>query len=98
MVCHVAFDRPPLTRRERVSAVRKRDYFARYGEKARAVLNALLDRYSDAGVVDLESLETLKVQPINQFGTPVEIVSLFGGVDQYWAAVRGLENELYAVA
>ena len=98
MVCHVAFDRPPLTRRERVLSVRKRDYFARYGEKARAVLNALLDKYADTGVVDLESLETLKVQPINQYGTPVEIVSLFGGVEKYWAAVRGLEKELYAVA
>ncbi len=98
MVCHTAFDRPPLTRKERANNVRKRDYFAKYSDKARAVLHALLDRYADAGVVDLESLDTLKVQPINQFGTPVEIVGLFGGVDQYWAAVRGLEKELYAVA
>ncbi len=98
MVCHTAFDRPPLTRRERANNVRKRDYFAKYSDKARTVLNALLDRYADAGVVDLESLETLKVQPINELGTPMEIVSMFGGVDQYWAAVRGLERELYANA
>ncbi|HMP75476.1 MAG TPA: DEAD/DEAH box helicase family protein [Kiritimatiellia bacterium] len=97
MVCHVAFDRPPLTRRERALVVRKRDYFTKYSDKARTVLNALLDKYADAGVADLESLETLRVQPINQYGTPLEIVSLFGGVDQYWAAVRGLEKELYEV-
>ena len=98
LVCHVAFGRPPLTRRERADNVRKRDYFARYGEKAQAVLDALLDMYADAGIADLESLETLRVQPINRFGTPMEIVSLFGGAEQYREAVRDLERELYAAA
>jgi type I restriction enzyme R subunit len=98
LLCHVAFGRPPLTRKERAANVRKRDYFARYGGQAQAVLQALLDKYADAGIEDVESLETLRVQPINQFGTPMEIVGLFGGVDQYWAAVRALEKELYAGA
>ncbi len=98
MICHVAFGRPPLTRRERADNVRKRDYFAKYGEQARAVLNALLDKYADTGVEDLESLEVLKVQPLKQIGTPVEIIALFGGKDQYWKAVRELEQQLYAVA
>jgi len=98
MICHVAFGRPPLTRRERADNVRKRDYFAKYGKQARAVLNALLDKYADTGIEDLESLEVLKVQPINQLGTPVEIIAAFGGKDQYWKAVQELEKELYAVA
>ena len=98
MICHVAFDRPPLTRRERADNVRKRDYFAKYGEQARAVLNALLEKYADTGVEDLESLEVLKVQPLRQIGTPVEIIALFGGKDQYWKAVQELEKALYAVA
>ena len=98
LICHVAFGRPPLTRRERAENVRKRDYFMKYGPQAQAVLNALLDKYADTGVEDLESLEVLKVQPINQLGTPVEIIALFGGKDQYWTAVRELEKQLYAVA
>lgn len=98
MICHVAFGRPPLTRRERADNVQKRDYFAKYGEQARAVLNALLEKYADTGVEDLESLEVLKVQPLKQIGTPVEIIALFGGKDQYWKAVQELEKQLYAVA
>ncbi|HEY2384032.1 MAG TPA: DEAD/DEAH box helicase family protein [Terriglobia bacterium] len=95
LVCHVVFDQPPLTRRERVERVRKRNVFAKYGAKTRAVLNALLDKYADGGVKSVESMEILKVEPMTEFGTPVEIVRLFGGKDNYLAAVREIETQLY---
>ncbi|MFH5804346.1 EcoAI/FtnUII family type I restriction enzme subunit R [Alienimonas sp. DA493] len=98
LVCHVAFDRPPLTRRERAEGVRKRDAFAKYGEEARAVLSALLDKYADGGVESVESFEVLKVHPFDGLGTPVEIVRLFGGKAGYQKAVAELEHALYAVA
>jgi type I restriction enzyme R subunit len=95
LVCHIAFDAPPLTRRERAEKVKKRDVFGKYGAKSRAVLDALLQKYSDSGIASLESLEILKVDPLTAFGTPVEIVSLFGGKPAYVAAVRELEGALY---
>jgi type I restriction enzyme R subunit len=98
LVCHVAFDQPPLTRRERANNVKKRNYFAKYGEQARAVLEALLDKYADEGIGTIESMNVLKVQPLTTFGTPVEIVRLFGGKDQYAKALRDLETALYAAA
>jgi type I restriction enzyme R subunit len=98
LVCHVAFDRPPLTRKERAEKVRKRDCFAKFGEQARAVLSALLDKYADAGVTVLEDLKVLRNDPLTQFGTPVEIVGIFGGRDQFIAALRELEAELYKAA
>ncbi len=94
LVCHVVYDRPPLTRRERADQVKKRDVFTRYGEKARAVLQALLEKYADEGVVP-DDLAVLRVQPLSALGTPVEIVKQFGGRDAYLAAVRALEAELY---
>ena len=98
LVCHVAFDQPPLTRRERADNVKKRNYFAKYGEQARAVLEALLDKYADEGIGTIETFNVLKVQPLDKFGTPVEIVKLFGGKDQYEKALRELETALYALA
>lgn len=98
LVCHVAFDQRPLTRRERAKRVRKRDYFGKYGERARAVLEALLDKYADEGVEHIEGLEALKVRPLDQFGSPLEIVRAFGGKQQYVEAVRELEAELYGAA
>jgi len=97
LICHVVYDKPPLSRKERADAVRKKDYFSMYGEKVRAVLNALLDKYADEGIENLESMEVLKVQPINQLGTPLEIISIFGGKDNYLATLRGLETQIYAV-
>ena len=94
LLCHVVYDRPPLTRRERALNVQKRDVFTRYGEKARAVLTALLEKYADEGVVP-DELAVLRVQPLTALGTPVEIVRQFGGRDAYVAAVRALEDELY---
>jgi type I restriction enzyme R subunit len=98
LVCHVAFDQPPLTRQERAEKVRKRNVFASYGDQARAVLDALLQKYADAGIRSVESLEILKVDPLPTLGTPVEIVKLFGGKAAYLAAVRQLESALYQKA
>mgnify|MGYP002622882233 FL=1 len=98
LICHVAFDQPPLTRQERAEKVRKRHVFARYGDKARAVLDALLQKYADSGLKSVESLEILKVDPLTAHGTPVEIVKLFGGRDGYLAAIREMENALYQKA
>ncbi|MBX7244056.1 MAG: DEAD/DEAH box helicase family protein [Candidatus Sumerlaeaceae bacterium] len=98
LVCHIAFDQPPLTRRERAERVKKRHVFARYGDKARAVLEALLDKYADSGIASVESLEILKVDPLTRFGTPVEIVDLFGGKSAYLAAVREIETAIYQEA
>ena len=94
LICHVAFDQPPLTRRERADNVRKRNYFAKYGEQARRVL----DKYANQGIASIESMNVLRVQPLDQFGTPVEIVQSFGGKDAYLNALRELEEELYRVA
>ncbi len=98
LVCHVAFDAPPLTRKERADRVRKRHVFGQYGEKAREVLGALLEKYADSGITSLESIEILKVDPLSGFGTPVEIVSLFGGKTKYLEAIRELESALYSSA
>ena len=96
LVCHVAFDQPPLTRRERANNVRKHNYFTKYGEKARALLDALLDKYADAGIGQIEEMRILKVQPINKFGTPVEIMIFFGGRDKYLVAIKELKSQIYA--
>ena len=98
LICHVAFDAPPLTRKERAEQVRKRNVFGKYGDQARAVLEALLQKYADSGITNVESLEILKVDPLTAFGTPVEIVKLFGGRDGYLAAIRELETALYRKA
>ncbi|MCZ7401750.1 MAG: DEAD/DEAH box helicase family protein [Candidatus Methanoperedens sp.] len=95
LICHVVYDKPPLSRRERADAVRKMNYFAKFGDKARAVLTALLDKYADSGIENIESMDVLRVQPLNQFGTPLEIISLFGGKEKYLAALRGLETQIY---
>jgi len=96
LICHVAFGQPPLTRKERADNVRKRDYFAKYGEQARAVLEGLLDKFADEGVEDIEDLGVLRVRPLSDLGTPVEILRAFGGRDAFVAAVHDLEGQLYA--
>jgi type I restriction enzyme R subunit len=98
IICHVAFDQPPLTRKERANNVKKRNYFTKYGDAARKVLEALLDKYSEQGVENLESMEVLKVQPFDQFGSPYEIVNLFGSKQNYLAAIRELEQAIYQEA
>ena len=95
LICHVAFDRPPLTRRERADNVRKRDVFSRYGEKARAVLEALLRKYQDEGVTGLDDPRILKVAPFDAMGTPLELLKPFGGRTGFEKAVHELQNALY---
>lgn len=95
MICHVAFDTPPLTRRERANNVKKRNYFTKYGQEARRILEALLDKYADEGITDIESMDILKVSPLDQFGSPMEIVDAFGGKEQYLKALSELEEEIY---
>jgi type I restriction enzyme, R subunit len=95
LICHVAFDQKPATRKERAERVKRGKYFAKYGEKARKVIDALLDKYSDEGIQNIESLTILKVNPFIQFGTPIEIVGLFGGKEEYLSALHEIETELY---
>jgi type I restriction enzyme R subunit len=95
LVCHVVYGQPPLTRRERAENVKKRDVFTQYGAEARAVLDALLDKYADEGLAPVEDLGVLRVRPLSDLGTPVEIVGRFGGRDEYLDAVRKLEEALY---
>jgi len=96
LICHVVFDQPPITRKERANKVKKTSYFSRYGEKARAVLTAILEKYADEGLTDVESLEVLRVDPISKIGTPVEILNdVFLGKDNYLSAIRRLETCLY---
>ncbi len=96
LVLHVAFDQPPLTRRERAENVRKRNVFGKYGDQARAVLEALLDKYADTGLKSVESMDILRVRPLRELGTPLEILRLFGGKEQYLTAVQELESALYS--
>lgn len=95
VICHVAYGQKPLTRRERVNNVRKRNIFAKYGPECRAVLEALLDKYADQGILNMENPATLQLAPFSQIGTPVKIAKLFGGKAQFLQAVRELELELY---
>ncbi|WP_201579551.1 DEAD/DEAH box helicase family protein [Psychrobacter sp. Pi2-52] len=96
LICHVVYDQPPLTRRERANEVKKRNYFTKYSDTAQKVLNALLDKYADAGVEEIESLNVLKVKPLDQLGSPMEIVKQgFGSKQDYQQAISDLENEIY---
>ncbi len=96
LICHIAWGQPPLTRKERANRVKKRNYFAKYGEQARSVLTALLEKYADEGIGTLESAKVLRLDPFRSIGTPVEIINdIFGGKDEFEAAVQELEQELY---
>ena len=95
LICHVAYDEPPLTRKERAAKVRKDNYFTRYGGKAREVMEALLDQYADQGIEAIESPEVFKVAPFTRLGTSVEIIQAFGGRNQFVSALRDLKAHLY---
>ena len=97
-ICHIAFNQKPLTRRERAENVKKRDIFGKYGEAAKEVINALLDKYAELGIYDIESTEILKQNPFTKYGKPSRIAALFGGNDKYRLALRELESELYKIA
>ncbi len=95
LICHVAFDQPPLSRRDRAENVRKRNYFAKYQGTARQVLEGLLDKYSDSGVEHIEDVRILQLDPFRRLGSPVELIGVFGGKGAYLSAVSELEDELY---
>ncbi|MFG0684823.1 EcoAI/FtnUII family type I restriction enzme subunit R [Pseudomonas sp. URMO17WK12:I11] len=96
LICHIAFDQPPLTRKERAEQVKKRNYFAKYSGAARQVLEALLDKYADTGVEHIEDIKILQLAPFSQIGAPIELVRAFGGKPGYQEAIQALESELYA--
>ena len=96
LICHIAYGQPPLTRKERANKVKKRNYFTKYGEKAKAVLDGLLDKYADEGIDTLENAKVLKLKPFSDIGTPVEIINnVFGGKDKFESAINELEQELF---
>lgn len=94
-ICHVAFDKKPLTRRERANNVKKRDFLSKYSGAAREVLEALLDKYMNTGIYEIEKTEVLKLDPFLKMGKPAKIASYFGGREGYRKAVKELENEIY---
>ena len=95
-ICHIAFDKKPLTRRERANNVKKRDFLSRYSGAAREVLEALLDRYMNTGIYEIEKTDILKLDPFAKMGKPARIAGYFGGRDGYMQAVKALENAIYA--
>lgn len=95
LICHVAFDRKPLTRRERAENVRKRDVFSKYGGQARAVLDALLAKYADEGVLNLDDANILRIPPLSTLGTPLQLIKAFGDRQDFKRAVHELQSSLY---
>ena len=95
-ICHVAFDKKPLTRRERANNVKKRDFLSKYSGVARDVLEALLEKYMNTGIYEIEKAEILKLDPFLKLGKPQKIAGYFGGKERYLQAVQELENALYA--
>ena len=95
-ICHIAYGKKPLTRRERAENVKKKDIFNKYGEEARKVLEALLDKYANDGITQLENRKVLSLDPFRQMGSPANIAKLFGGNQQYFSAVKELENLIYS--
>jgi type I restriction enzyme R subunit len=98
LICHVAFDQPPLTRRERAENVRKRDVFTKYGAQARAVLEALLQKYQDQGVLNLDDPKVLQIPPFSAMGTPLQLIRQFGTRIDFENAVHELQSALYQKA
>lgn len=99
LICHIAFDMPVLTRKERANNVKKRNYFSKYGDSARAVLEKLLDKYSDEGIENIEDIKVLKLPDFKEFGTQLEIVKkVFGGKKEYEKAIKELIKQLYTIA
>jgi len=97
LICHVVYDQPPLTRKERANNVKKRNYFSKYSDTAQTVLSTLLDKYANNGIQEIENIHVLKVKPFDQLGRPIEIVKKgFGGKQAYHDAVSELEAEIYS--
>lgn len=98
IICHVAYDQPALTRKERAENVKKRNYFAKYEGKAREVLEALLDKYAENGIMEFEDINILDHAPFDTIGKPPRIMKLFGGISNFEKAIHELETEIYKVA
>ena len=94
-ICYIAYGKKPLTRRERAENVKKRDIFSKYGPEAQKVLNALLEKYMNEGISQLENRKVLSLDPFRQMGSPASIARLFGGNQQYFEAVKELEAVIY---
>ena len=94
-ICHIAFDKKPLTRKERANNVKKRDFLSKYSGMAREILNALLDKYMNTGIYEIEKTDILKLDPFIKYGKPSKIAGYFGSRDAYLKAVQELENEIY---
>ena len=94
-ICHVAFDKKPLTRKERANNVKKKDFFSKYSGAAKEVLEQLLDSYMNLGIYDIETTDILKMEDFQKFGKPARIASYFGGKEKYLQAVKALEEALY---
>ena len=97
-ICHIAYGKKPLTRRERAEGVKKRDIFNKYGAEARKVLEALLDKYANDGISQLESVIVLRLDPFRKMGSPASIAKLFGGNQQYYSAINELKTSIYSIA
>lgn len=98
LICHVAYGREPLTRQARAQRVKQAAYFREYEGKAREIIDALIEKYADQGITAIDDIGDLTVAPFNEFGTPIEIVNLFGGREEYMEAVKEVEHALYATA
>jgi len=98
LICHIAFDKPALTRRERVDNVKKRNYFEKYSEEAKEVLNAMLDKYAEEWIDSIENIDILKVRPFRSLWSPLEIINgKFWGIKKYLEAVKEVEERIYEV-
>ena len=94
-ICHVAYDKKPLTRRERANNVKKRDFLSKYSGVAREVLEALLDKYMNSGIYEIEKTEILRLDPFMRLGKPAKIASYFGGKAGYLKSIQELEDAIY---
>ena len=95
LICHVAYDQPPLTRRQRAAIARRTDVFTRYGQQARAVLEALLNKYEDEGIMELDDPRILQIRPFDAMGTPLQLIREFGTRADFERAVHDLQSALY---
>ena len=97
-ICHIAFDKKPLTRQERANNVKKRDLFTKYEKRARSVLDALLVKYADEGLMNLDDVDVLRILPFSNLGTPLQLIASFGGKENFEQAIHELQSELYREA
>lgn len=95
LICHIAYDKAPLTKKERAENVKKRHYLYKYSDTAKEVIEALLDKYANDGIKEIEDTKVLQLKEFQKIGSPMKIVKAFGGKEAYLKAVQELENEIY---